>query len=368
MNRIGFVINPIAGMGGAVGLKGTDGMAEEALARGAAPRAAGRAAEALRALAPYAAPLTILTCGGAMGSDALSGAGIAHTVAYHPSDTTSAGDTMAACRAFCAAGVEAIVFCGGDGTARDIASVVGATVPILGIPSGVKMYSDVFALTPRAAAEVVAGLADGTTCTRDASVMDIDEGKYRHGELDRTCYAEVRALSLPAKVQAPKCAFRSESDDVSKHDIARFASEFMQDGSLYIVGVGSTTQAVLASAGIEGTLLGVDLVQGGRLVCRDATEQDILQAMQAVASVKILVSPLGAQGFVFGRGNHQISPAVIRRVGRDNIILLGTPHKLQNTPQFYVDTGDTTLDRDLSGFMSVVCGYHLAARKAVCAG
>ncbi len=369
MKTIGFVINPIAGMGGAVGLKGTDGQYREACARGASPRSPLRAQQALDALVrsnPHG--LSFLSCGGQMGSDILFAAGIPHTVVHAASAASSAVDTMAACRAFVERGVDAIVFCGGDGTARDVASVVGDRVPVLGIPSGVKMYSSVFAHTPAAAAAVIASFASGAALVRDASVMDIDEEQYRNGRLDRSLYAQVRSPYLPARVQAAKCAFHSESEDVSKEQIARFATEFMQDGSLYIVGVGSTTQAVLAMAGMEGTLLGVDLVQGGRIVCRDATERDILEATKSVASVKILVSPLGAQGFVFGRGNHQISPEVIRRVGRGNIILLGTPYKLQNTPEFYVDTGDSALDRELSGHMSVVCGYRLAARKTIIAG
>lgn len=369
MKTIGFVVNPIAGMGGAVGLKGTDGAAyQEAVTRGALPRSPLRAQGALDGLCADPDDVRIVTCAGAMGADALVGAGLACEVAYHPHSTSTACDTIAACRSFARLGVDAIVFCGGDGTARNVLEAVGDNIPILGIPSGVKMYSSVFAISPHAAREVITAFVASHASVCDASVLDIDEEKYRCGVLDRKLYGYAKALYIPRCVQGPKCAFYSKDEDDSKSQIARFATEFMSDGSLYVLGVGSTTKAIADALGIEKTLLGIDLVQDGRLVASDVTEQDILAATKKHERVKIIVSPLGAQGFVFGRGNHQISSKVLALVGRENVIVVGTPKKLQETPMFYVDTGDDSLDHELSGDVSVVCGYKLAARKRICCG
>jgi predicted polyphosphate/ATP-dependent NAD kinase len=366
MRRIGLIINPIAGMGGAVGLKGTDGQLEEACRRGARPRAPLRASEAMALFSQRCPGVTVFTAGGDMGAGVLAQVGVGHEVVYEPGDArTSASDTHAAAAAMCERGVDCIVFCGGDGTARDILAATEGRVPILGIPAGVKMYSSVFAISTHAAAEVLAAYVSGSASIREAAILDIDEEKYRKGTLDRSLFGYAPTPYVPRMVQAPKCAYYTEGENEAKAHIARFASEFMADGSLYILGVGSTTRAIADALGIEKTLLGIDLVKDGRLVCKDAAERDILAYLAQGTPAKVIVSPLGAQGFIFGRGNHQISAEVLRCVGRDNIIVVGTPHKLQETPHFYVDTGDATVDEMLRGAHSVVCGYRLAARKFV---
>ena len=360
-------MNPIAGMGGSVGLKGTDGDAyEKASDMGASPRSPDRIRTTLSRLGgDINSNYTIFSCSGSMGGDILDELGIQYEESYLSSGRTYAEDTVQACKAMRERGADLIVFCGGDGTARDIYSVVGDSIPILGIPAGVKMYSSVFALTPSVAAELIRSFIDGTSSLREAEIMDIDEEKYRNGQLDRRLYGQAVTPYKGQQVQAAKCAFFSLGEAESKEQIARFAYEFMSDGSTYLLGVGSTTKAIADAFGIEKTLLGIDIVKDGRLLIKDANERDILALMAQDKKMKIIVSPLGAQGFIFGRGNHQISPAVLRAVGRKNIIVVGTPQKLQNTPYLFVDTGDAELDDKLSGYVSVVCGYRLAARKSV---
>jgi len=365
--KIGVILNPIAGMGGAVGLKGTDGDAlERALELGASPCSPTRIRNTLlRLLGNDISPFSIYTSSRNMGGDILDELKIPNRKVYEPQGETTAQDTKDACKSLLSENVDLILFCGGDGTARDICSVVGDKVPILGIPSGVKMYSSVFAISPNAAADVLTSFLGGGCSLREAEIMDIDEEKYRRGILDRKLYGQAMTPYIPKHVQAAKCAYFSEGECRSKESIARFAYEFMSDGSIYILGVGSTTKAIADLMGIEKTLLGIDIVHNGRMIKADANERDILELLEGGAKVKIIVSPLGAQGFIFGRGNHQISPGVLQKVGRNNIIVVGTPQKLQNTPYLFVDTGDPDLDRSLSGYMSVVCGYRLAARKSV---
>ncbi len=366
MMRVGFLVNPIAGMGGRVGLKGTDGgeVLEEAIKRGAESVSHSRALEAFEGL--IGSEFEVLTCAGDMGESVLTDVGFEDfQVVYSPPEVSSAMDTTSACRVFLEVGVDLVLFCGGDGTARDVFGVVDFLCPILGIPAGVKMHSSVFAVTPKAASRVLLSFLVGECMIEEGEVVDTDEEKYRSGVLDVRLFGYALTPKVPSLLQGSKAVFGGGSEEQAKGDIASFALEFMRDGSLYILGPGSTVSKVSDLLGVEGSLLGVDLVKDGRLVARDVGEDEILDAMEKEESVKILISPIGSQGFVFGRGNQQISPRVIRRVGVENIIILATHQKLEETPVLLVDTGDVDLDALLSGERQVVCGYRLAQKRVV---
>jgi len=362
---VGFLVNPIAGMGGAVGLKGTDGLAEEAAARGARPVAPLRAEAALAALSGIDA--LFLTAGGDMGEDLLQGSGLEYRVVHGSSEKSSAEDTKETCRSFIEEVVDLVIFCGGDGTARDVSEAIGSKIPIIGIPAGVKMHSGVFAISPRAAAELVLEYLRGDLRTRETEIVDVDEEKYRAGVLDTKIYGIARTPYLPALVQERKQIYSASSEEEFKEEIAIFASEFMRDGSAYILGAGTTTAKIAEVLGVEKTLLGVDVVKEGRLICRDASERDLLRILDEVGEAKIVVSPIGAQGFVLGRGSQQISPEVLRKVGPENLIIVATPHKLKETPRLLVDTGDPKLDEIISGRRQVISGYRIAQLKDVAA-
>ncbi|MGV8174870.1 MAG: ATP-NAD kinase family protein [Methanothrix sp.] len=364
--RIGFLINPIAGMGGRVGLKGTDGLAVLALARGARPQSKERALACLDLLSPEREGLHFLTAGGEMGENALAECGLRYEVVYSPPEDSGPDDTRAACREFAERNVDLMLFCGGDGTARDVAATAGG-LPILGIPAGVKMHSGVFAISPQAAAELALGYARGLIKARETEIIDVDEDRYRAGELQTRLYAVARTPYLPALVQEKKRIYLSGSEEEFKDQIALFASEFMRDGSAYIIGAGTTTARIAERMGIEKTLLGVDVIKNGKLLQKDSSEKDLLELLDKEASVKIIVSPIGAQGFILGRGSQQISPAVLRRVGVVNLIIVSTPHKLAELSRLLVDTGDQQLDALLVKKRLVVTGYRMAVRKETAA-
>ncbi len=363
--KIGFLINPIAGMGGAVGLKGTDGLAGIARARGAKPLAAERARACLRLLFREAG-LLFFAASGEMGEKALSDCGLHYQVVYEAPQDSTPLDSKAACQAFLENGVDLILFCGGDGTARDVAGSAG-NLPILGIPAGVKMHSGVFAISPRAAAELALGFVRGVLLARETEIVDVDEELYRAGELQTRLYAVARTPYKPAYVQERKRIYVSCSEEEFKDQIALFASEFMRDGSAYILGAGTTTARIAELLGVEKTLLGVDVIQGGKLLLKDASERDLLALLDREESVKIIVSPIGAQGFILGRGSQQISAALLRRVGGENLIIVSTPHKLAELSRLLVDTGDEKVDRILAGKRMVVTGYRTAQRKETAA-
>ncbi|TAJ45587.1 ATP-NAD kinase family protein [Methanofollis fontis] len=355
MRTIGVVINPLAGLGGRVGLKGTDGLADEARRRGAVPLAQERALEALEPL--RALDLRVLTSGGEMGASALEEAGIGHEVVYTPAeDATTAADTVAAVEAFVRRGAEVILFCGGDGTARDVVRAAGDT-PILGIPAGVKMFSGVFVSRPEGVAAVLVGPLD--SC--EAEVMDIDEEAYRRGELRARLFAAARVPCRPCGLQGCKAAdFGDEREALA--GLARFMADLVLSGGTTLLGAGGTTAAIAAELGLEKTLLGVDVIRDGRIVAADADERTLLQEVRGGGRCRIIVSPIGAQGAVLGRGTQQISPDVVRAVGAANVIVVATPQKLAATPALFVDTGDPGLDAAFGREVQVICGYHAARR------
>jgi predicted polyphosphate/ATP-dependent NAD kinase len=365
VGKIGFIINPIAGMGGAVGLKGTDGLAAAALARGAKPQAAVRARSCLHLLSREEG-LLFSTASGQMGEDELRHCGLQYTVAYQAAEESSSLDTRQACQAFLEECVDLILFCGGDGTARDVAGAVGM-LPILGIPAGVKMHSGVFAISPEAAAQLALGFVKGELKARETEIVDVDEELYRMGELQTRLYAVSRTPYKPTLVQERKRIYSSSNEDEFKDQIALFATEFMRDGSAYILGAGTTTARIAELLGVEKTLLGVDVLQKGELLIKDASERDLLALLDREKSVKVIVSPIGAQGFILGRGSQQISAGVLRRVGEENLIIVSTPHKLAELPRLLVDSGDLEMDRILAGKRMVVTGYRMAQRKETAA-
>ncbi|MDT8357933.1 MAG: ATP-NAD kinase family protein, partial [Methanomicrobiaceae archaeon] len=291
----------------------------------------------------------------------LEGAGpFLYEVVYTPhSVETTAEDTRSACRAFLEYGVSSIVFCGGDGTARDIFSVSGRSVPLIGVPAGVKMYSAVFALNPEAAAALI---HHRDAPPMDAEVVDVDEEAYRKGELKIKIFGYAPVPAFKDTRQQSKWVSDAGSEEDARAAIAEFITEIVRDDTLYILGAGTTTAAIAERLGAEKTLLGVDAFTGGRIIARDCDERTLLSLLSEYPRAKVVISPIGAQGFVLGRGNQQISPDVMRRVRIKNLIVVATPQKLAQTPVLYVDTGDAELDRSFGESIAVISGYRMAQR------
>jgi len=356
---IGFIVNPIAGMGGRVGLKGTDG--EEtlmrAIARGARPWAPKRALEALSGLTHASDRIEWVTWSGEMGENLLMSMGYPFKVVGETEgERTTAEDTKEAARRMEELGVDLILFAGGDGTASDIVEVVDMRLPILGIPAGVKMFSAVFASTPRAASQLVLSLLDGEARFTEREVMDIDEDAYRAGRLSASLKGYAMTPYAALLVLNGKTASAAIDEELMKEAVAARVVEEMRTGVKYILGPGSTVAKVAELLGVEKTMLGIDVVRDGRLVVGDADEKELLSA--AEGETWILLSPLGGQGSLLGRGNQPISPAVLRKVGLERIIIIATPLKIQRLEALTVDTGDPEIDDRLRGYSRVIVGYH----------
>lgn len=360
MKRIGFIVNPIAGMGGRVGLKGTDGeeTLRKALELGAKPIAPLRAVEVLRRLKLVSYAFELVTYPAEMGEEEALEAGIEPTVmgSITPGRTT-AEDTKQAAREMMKAGVDLLVFVGGDGTARDICSVVGAKLPVLGVPAGVKVHSAVFAVDPEGAARLLTTFIHTGLPLSKAEVMDIDEEAFRQGRLSARLFGYMLVPFEVDLMQPTKLASSTTPEEREKQlEIARYIVERMEPDTIYILGPGTTINAIAQLLKVRKALLGVDLVQNGRLIGFDVNERQILAKIKGERA-KIVVTPIGGQGFIFGRGNQQISPEVIREVGKSNVMVVATPSKLKGLRRLRVDTGDPEVDRWFEGPLKVITGY-----------
>jgi predicted polyphosphate/ATP-dependent NAD kinase len=353
--KVGLVVNPIAGMGGRVGLKGTDGeAARRALELGAKPTSPGRAVEMLKSLKRYAPPIRLIAYPEEMGEAEALEAGFKPTVVGElRARPTTAEDTRRAVEEFTSIPVDLIVFVGGDGTARDVMDANKAGIPILGVPAGVKMYSAVFAVSPEAAARIVARFAYTGLPVRMAEVMDVDEEAFRANRLSARLYGYLPTLYESRLVQGVKRVTVVDEERLQLIELAERLKPMFKPGVAYVLGPGSTVKALAEALGVDKTLLGVDVVVDGRVVELDADEARILRALEGREG-RVVVTPIGGQGFILGRGNQQISPKVIRKVGARNIIVVATSTKLRGLDALRVDTGDAELDAQLKGRIKVL--------------
>ncbi len=367
--KLGFVINPFAGIGGSVALKGSDGndIVAQALARGAHPQAEARASVAMQQITSVA-KFSIFTAANAMGENVLHLLNLPCEVVYKTDGQTSAEDTKSVIRQFVNRSVDLIVFAGGDGTARDVLDILNteldSSIPVIGIPAGVKIHSAVYAVTPSRAGELINLIVDGEPMSlHEAQVMDLDEQAFREGKVKARCYGYLAVPVDDTRMQLMKQGGLNHHD-IAVQEIAADIVENMQQEVFYLMGSGSTTAEIMNQLNLPNTLLGVDIVRNQELIASDVAEQDILKIVSN-HPVKIVVSIIGGQGHVFGRGNQQISASVICQVidqtrGQENIIIIATNEKLRSLDKrpMIVDTGDADLDKKLAGLYPVVTGYQ----------
>ena len=370
MKKLGLIINPVAGLGGSVGLKGSDGMVEEALARGAVPQSARRAQVALQELLSMQDSLTIYTGPGTMGGDLAGEMGFSCVVMENAQTaSTTAEDTRTLSLWLQEQGMDLILFAGGDGTARDICATAKETSVFLGVPAGVKIHSPVYARSPATAGRLaVMYLQEQVTTVIENEVLDIDEEQYRQEIINTKLYGYLRVPGEPEYTQCRKCSSAS-SEEETHAAIAEYVADTMEKDTYYIIGAGTTTRAVMRELELQNTLIGVDLVQNFELVANDVYGSQILEYIEDKPA-KLVVTVTGGQGFLFGRGNQQLTPEVLRRIGKENIIILATKDKIMKLrgQPLLVDTGDAELDQYLSGYHFVVCDYNETIICKVCPG
>ena len=361
--RLGVIVNPFAGIGGALALKGSDGaqVREKALAMGAEKKANEKMAKALSILDALSGKFTVVTAQGEMGESVCLALGLPHEVIYSPSCTQTEGeDSEKAAQAMLEANVDLLLFAGGDGTARNICNVVGAAIPVLGVPAGCKIHSGVYCVSPAAAGQVVSQMIAGELVSEmEAEVRDIDENAFRQGKVIAKHYGEMRVPAELTYIQAVKMGGK-EDEALVLDDIAAYVSEMMEDepDTYFVMGSGSTVGAIMEYLGLGNTLLGVDVVRQGKREASDVTASQLIALTQG-KPCKVVLTVIGGQGHLLGRGNQQLSPEFIRHVGKQNMIVVATKQKIRGLhgKPLRLDSGDERLDAQLSGAFTIITGY-----------
>jgi predicted polyphosphate/ATP-dependent NAD kinase len=330
---------------------------------GATPISPKRTVEALKRLMTIKDHMELIACPYDMGEDEARESGFNPAlIGSITKGKTTSSDTREAAKQMAALKTDLLLFAGGDGTARDIYDAVGETIPVLGIPAGVKIHSAAYAINPFMAGELaVMHLKRFTSLLCEAEVMDIDEEALRvEGRVSSKLYGYLKIPYERRMTQSPKeASCGGEQEAAMMQAIAERVVNDMGEDWLYIIGPGTTTRAVMERLGLPHTLLGVDVVERKKMVAKDVNEAQLLRLIDG-KKAKIIVTPIGGQGYILGRGNQQISPEIIRRIGADNIIVIATPMKIYSLmlKPLLVDTGEEDVDRRLRGYRKVVTGYR----------
>lgn len=355
--KIGFLINPIAGIGGPLGLGGTDAI-DDVILRRSKHVSKGRARIAVLSIShqPGFGDMRFMTCSGEMGSELLTESGVEHEVIYRYRGRSTGEDTRKACSEFLSREIDILLFAGGDGTVKDIFSVIGKKISVLGIPAGVKMHSSVFLNKPEeAGAALISYFESGKTL--DGDILDVDEEAFREGKISVRFLGTALLPDTSGRIQPNK----SPSDPADERDSVRELSDYfaqaMDPEVLYILGTGSTVSAISRKLGIDRNDLAVSAVIGGKEIGSRLDEAGILRLIRDHPDFRIVVTPIGGQGFIFGRGNQQISSEVIQKAGRDNIVIVSNPGKLARLTVIRADTGSSETDELLRGYWKVLTGY-----------
>ena len=367
---MGLLVNPDAGLGGRLGLKGSDGQAEIARSRGAQDRSGPR----MRAMLDHLITISKenldgiqwYVSKGRMGTDWISPAISSLEIIHSSSSSTDAKDTSQLVGSMIGSDIDLLVYAGGDGTTRDVVAALSEygrpELPIIGVPTGVKMHSGCFASSPKAAAEVLSAWLEGDLLLSSTEVLDLDEDLYRKGKWVVKLYAEAITPASPRWMQGSKMRVEASGEEEIIQGLADHVRETLIDDRMMIVwGSGGTLRTIGGILGFDLSTLGIDITVGGNIIGSDLNENEILSALKEhQGDVMLLLSPMGGQGFLIGRGNLQLSPDVLRIIGVNRVLGIVTPAKMLTLRSLRIETGDSEMDQRFSDkkYLKVLQGYR----------
>ena len=370
MVRLGLLVNPDAGLGGRLGLKGSDGQAEIARSKGAQDRSGPR----MRAMLDHLITISKKNLDGIqwyvskgrMGTDWISPAISSLEVIHSSSSSTDANDTSQLVGSMIGSDIDLLVYAGGDGTTRDVVAALSEygrpELPIIGVPTGVKMHSGCFASSPKAAAEVLSAWLEGDLLLSSTEVLDLDEDLYRQGKWIVRLYAEAITPASPRWMQGSKMRVEASGEEEIIQGLADHVRETLIGDRMMIVwGSGGTLRTIGGILGFDLSTLGIDITVGGNIIGSDLNENEILSALKEhQGDVMLLLSPMGGQGFLIGRGNLQLSPDVLRIIGVNRVLGIVTPAKMLTLRSLRIETGDSEMDKRFSDkkYLKVLQGYR----------
>lgn len=370
MVRLGLLVNPDAGLGGRLGLKGSDGQADVARSRGAQDRSGPR----MRAMLDH---LVTISKGnlegiqwyvseGRMGTDWISPAFSSLEIIHSSNSSTDADDTSQLVECMIGSDIDLLVYAGGDGTTRDVVAALSEygrpELPIIGVPTGVKMHSGCFASSPKAAAEVLSAWLEGDLLLSSTEVLDLDEDLYRQGKWVVKLYAEAITPASPRWMQGSKMRVEASGEEEIIQGLADHVREtLIHDEMMIVWGSGGTLRTIGGILGFELNTLGIDITIGDNIIGSDLNENEILAALRGhQGDVILLLSPMGGQGFLIGRGNLQLSPDVLKIIGVHRVLGIVTPAKMLTLRSLRIETGDLEMDERFSNkkYLKVLQGYR----------
>ncbi|MHA1829871.1 MAG: ATP-NAD kinase family protein [Candidatus Heimdallarchaeaceae archaeon] len=364
--KVGFIVNPIAGLGGKKAWKGTDLISEAwSFFEKGEHYSFQRVNQALHSI-PQNFPVRFYYCGGVMGEQLLSNFGFEKEMIYNPTNKrTSAEDTKRACQILLKCNVDLIIFVGGDGTARDVSSVIDDKIPVLGIPSGVKMFSGCFLNHPNDLGEILESMRNGDVIVAPEDVMDVDEEMFRENKVQASLFGHLLVPQKLGLIQGGKISSSISSIEVYKSISLELVEEHKLLKGIVVLGTGSTVYHIMKSLGREKTLLGIDVLIDGEIKFKDVDEETLYNITKS-KTIKMILTPIGGQGFLLGRGNQQISSRVLSNTKEFNLIIVSTEEKLRTIDKLQIDLEEpVTFAQVKNGFIKVLVSYHQYMLKEI---